>query len=142
MPTSIVRIALSSKDITSDPISLSDSQKITSNGTAGLDLTTGLKREKLQASAAVVIADGSTFTNNSESQLAYIYIKNFSTNAASPVFTDSVKVIVSDGSSNHLTLGHLPGGHAIILPFSANNDIQLHADTNDTIVEHILIHAG
>lgn len=142
MPTSIVRFALSSKDISSDSLSLSDSQKITSDGSAGLDLTTGLKREKLASAAAVVIADGSTFTNNSESQLAYIYIKNFSTNISSPVFTDSVKIIVSDGSSNHLTLGHLPGGHAVILPFSANNDIQLHADTDNTIVEHILIHAG
>ena len=141
MPTSIIRIALSSKDIVSDAISLSDSQKITSNGTAGLDLTTGLKRQKLQSSAAVVIVDEDDYATKSESQLAYIYIKNFSTNAASPVFTDSVKILVSDGSSTHLTLGHLPGGHAVILPYSANNDIQLHADTDNTIVEHILIHA-
>jgi len=141
MPTSIIRIALSSKDIVSDAIALSDSQKITSNGTAGLDLTTGLKRQKLQSSAAVVIVDEDDYATKSESQLAYIYIKNFSTNAASPVFTDSVKILVSDGSSTHLTLGHLPGGHAVILPYSANNDIQLHADTDNTIVEHILIHA-
>lgn len=141
MPTSIIRIALSSKDIVSDAISLSDTQKITSNGSAGLDLTTGLKRQKLQASAAVVIVDEDDYATKSESQLAYIYIKNFSSNLTNPVFTDSVKILVSDGSSTHLTLGHLPGGHAVILPYSANNDIQLHADTNDTIVEHILIHA-
>lgn len=140
MATSIIRLGFSSKDIVSDAFSISDSQNITSDGSTGLDLTTGLSKIKVGTSA-VTILDASDFSNTGESQLAYVYIKNLSSTPTSITFTDSL-IIKLDDSSNQLTLGHLPGGHAAILPYSANNDLTLTADTADTVVEYMLIHAG
>ena len=34
------------------------------------------------------------------------------------------------------------GGQSVILPYSANSDIYLTADTADTVIEYMLIHAG
>lgn len=140
MATSIIRLGFSSKDIVSDAFSISDSQNITSDGSTGLDLTTGLSKIKVGTSA-VTILDASTFSNTGESQLAYVYIKNLSSTPTSITFTDSL-IIKLDDSSNQLTLGHLPGGHAAILPYSADNDLTLTADTANTVVEYMLIHAG
>lgn len=140
MPKTTVRNSISSTDITSDSFNLSNSFSVTTDGSAGLDLTTGLTRVK-QGTTATIIADASDFTNTGESQLAYLYIKNFSTNATSVVFTDSLIIEVSDGT-NHLVLGHLAGGQSVILPFSASNDVRIKADTADTIVEYMLVHAG
>ena len=140
MPTTVIRFGLSSKDIVSDSIALSDSQSLTTDGTAGLDLTSGLTRIKVGTSAETIL-DASTFSNNGESQLGYIYIKNFSATPSSIDFTDSIIIKLDDGS-NQLTLGHLPGGHAAILPYSANNDLTITADVADTGGEYIHIHEG
>jgi len=140
MAKTIVRSSISSNDITSDSFSISTSFNITSDGSAGLDLTTGLTRTKIGTSATTIV-DASDFTNTGEDQLAYLFIKNFSTNTSSAVFGDSVIIKLDDGT-NQLTLGHLAGGQAVILPYSADNDITLTADTADTVVEFMLIHAG
>ena len=131
---------MASSDLTSDAFSLAGAFNITTDGSTGLDLTTGLTRTKIGTSATI-IADASTFSNTGESQLAYLFIKNFSSTPASVTFTDSIIIDVSDGS-NHNVLGHLAGGQSIILPFSADNDIRLTADTADTVVEYMLVHAG
>lgn len=140
MAKTTVRTSISSNNITSDAFSIATSFDVTTDGTTGLELTTGLTRTKIGTSATT-IADASDFSNTGEDQLAYLFIKNFSTNTSSTVFTDSVIIKVSDGS-NHLTLGHLAGGQAVILPYSANNDITLTADVADTVVEYMLIHEG
>ena len=140
MAKTTVRTSISSSNITSDAFSITASFDVTTDGTVGLELTTGLTRTKIGTSATT-IADASDFSNTGEDQLAYLFIKNFSSNTSSTVFTDSVIIKVSDGS-NHLTLGHLAGGQAVILPFSANNDITLTADVADTVVEYMLIHEG
>ena len=136
MGKTTVRNIISSNNITSDPFSISNSFDVTSDGTTGLDLTTGLARIKVPASDFTLI-DASDYTNSGESQLAYIYIKNFSTNAATPVFTDSIAIKVGTA-----VLGHVAGGQSVILPYSADNDLVVTADTVDTIVEYMLIHAG
>lgn len=141
MPKTTVRVSMSSSDISSDPFTLTGAFGVTSDGTAGLDLLNGLTRTKI-GTGAVIIADASTFTNTGEDQLAYLFIKNLSTNVSSTVFTDSIIIKVSDGGSNHLTLGHLAGGQSIVLPFSADNDITLTADVANTVVEYLLVHAG
>jgi len=140
MAKTTIRLSIGSSDLTSDDFNLSAGFNVTSDGTTGLSLTTGLARTKIGTSATT-IADASTFSNSGESQLAYIFIKNLSTNISSVVFTDSIIIKVSDGS-NHLTLGHLAGGQSIILPYSADNDITLTADTADTYIEYMLVHAG
>lgn len=140
MAKTTVRTSISSSNITSDAFAITASFDVTTDGTAGLELTTGLTRTKIGTSATT-IADASDFTNTGEDQLAYLFIKNFSSNTSSTVFTDSVIIKVSDGA-NHLTLGHLAGGQAVILPYSANNDITLTADVADTVVEYMLIHEG
>jgi hypothetical protein len=143
MATTTVKNVISSNNITSDPFSISSSFNVTSDGTTGLDLTTGLSRIKIPASDHLLI-DASDYTNTGESQLAYIYIKNFSSNVGTTVFTDSVAIKLdgnADGTPD-ATLGHLSGGQSVILPYSANSDIYLTADTADTVIEYMLIHAG
>ncbi len=131
---------MASSDISSDAFTLSGGFNVTSDGTAGLDLLNGLTRTKIGITATT-IADASLFTNTGEDQLAYLFIKNFSTTPTSPTFTDAVKISVDDGSAP-LVLGYLAGGQSIILPFSADNDITLTADIADTVVEYCLVHAG
>ena len=141
MPKTTASVGLGSSDLTSNPLSLTARFALTTDGTAGLEETTGLPRIKVGTAATAIADERADFTNNGESQLAFIYIKNFSTNATTPVFTDSLIVKVSDGS-NHLTLGHLAGGQACLLPYSANNDITITADVANTIVEYIIVHEG
>ena len=125
---------MSSSDLTSDPFTLTGSFNVTSDGTAGLDLTTGLTRTKIGTSATTIVAS-SGFSNTGESQLAYIYIKNFSSNVSSTVFTDAILITVGTAA-----LGYLAGGQSVILPYSADSDLKLTADTADTVIEYQLIH--
>lgn len=125
---------MSSSDLTSDPFTLTGSFNVTSDGTAGLDLTTGLTRTKIGTSATTIVTS-SDFANTGESQLAYIYIKNFSSNVSSTVFTDAILITVGTAA-----LGYLAGGQSVILPYSADSDLKLTADTADTIIEYQLIH--
>ena len=143
MPKTTVKNVISSNNITSDAFSISSSFDVTTDGTAGLDLTTGLSRVKIPASDYLLV-DASDYTNTGESQLAYVYIKNFSSNTGTTVFTDSIAIKLdgnADGTPD-ATLGYLAGGQSVILPYSANSDIYVTADTADTVVEYILVHAG
>lgn len=143
MPKTTVKNVISSNNITSDAFSISSSFDVTTDGTAGLDLTTGLSRVKIPASDHLLV-DASDYTNTGESQLAYVYIKNFSSNTGTTVFTDSIAIKLdgnTDGTPD-ATLGYLAGGQSVILPYSAESDIYVTADTADTVVEFIIIHAG
>ncbi len=143
MPKTTVKNVISSNNITSDAFSISSSFDVTTDGTAGLDRTTGLSRVKIPASDHLLV-DASDYTNTGESQLAYVYIKNFSSNTGTTVFTDSIAIKLdgnADGTPD-ATLGYLAGGQSVILPYSANSDIYVTADTADTVVEFIIIHAG
>ena len=142
MPKTTASVGLGSTDLTSNPLSLSSRFLLTTDGSAGLEETTGLTRIKVGTSPTTIADASADFTNSGESQLAFIYIKNFSTNATTPVFTDSLIIKVSDASSSHLTLGHLAGGQACLLPYSGDNDITITADVANTIVEYIIIHEG
>ena len=133
MPKTSIKLSMSSQDLTSSSFSLSGSFNIT-DGTNGHDLTTGLTREKL-ASGDNTILTASDYTATGESQLAYVFIKNFSSNVTSTVFTDAVAIKVGTA-----ILGYLAGGQSIILPYSADNDLKLAADTADTVVEYQLVH--
>lgn len=133
MPKTTIRLSMSSTDLTSSSFTLSSSFNIT-DGTNGHDLTTGLTREKL-ASGDNTILTASDFTATGEAQLAYIFIKNFSSNVSSAVFTDAIAIKVGTA-----ILGYLAGGQSIILPYSADNDLKLTADTANTVVEYQLVH--
>ena len=125
---------MASSDLTSDAFTLTGAFNVTSDGTAGLDLTTGLTRTKIGTSITTIVS-ASDFTNTGEDQLAYIYIENFSSNVSSTVFTDAVLITVGTAA-----LGYLAGGQSIILPYSAESDLKLTADTADTVIEYQLIH--
>lgn len=125
---------MASSDLTSDAFTLTGAFNVTSDGTAGLDLTTGLTRTKIGTSITTIVS-ASDFTNTGEDQLAYIYIKNFSSNVSSTVFTDAILITVGTAA-----LGYLAGGQSIILPYSAESDLKLTADTADTVIEYQLIH--
>lgn len=135
MAKTTVKNVISSNNITSDPFSITSSFDITSDGTAGLDLTTGLAKIKLGAGDNTILT-AADYTLTGENQLAYVYIKNFSSTTVA-TFTDAVAIKVGTA-----VLGYLAGGQSIILPYSADNNLVLTADTANTVVEYILVHAG
>jgi hypothetical protein len=127
---------MSSLDLTSSAFSVATSFNLTTDGTAGLDESTGLVRKKVPASSETLIAS-SDFSNSGESQLGYVYIRNFSTNASSVVFADSIAITVGTQK-----VGHLAGGQSAIIPFSADGDFKVTADTADTIIEYMYVNEG
>ena len=144
MAKTTIRNVISSNNITSDAFSINNNFDVTSDGTAGLDLTTGLARIKIGKSADELLIDASDYSSNGENQLAYLYIKNFSSTPSSVTFTDAVAIKLdgdADGTAD-ATLGYIAGGQSVILPYSAESDIYLRADTADTVIEYMLVHAG
>ena len=127
---------MSSLDLTSSAFSVATSFNLTTDGTAGLDESTGLVRKKVPASSETLLA-ASDFSNSGESQLGYVYIRNFSTNASSVVFADSIAITVGTQK-----VGHLAGGQSAIIPFSADGDFKVTADTADTIIEYMYVNEG
>lgn len=136
MPKTTVKLSMSSLDLTSSAFSVATSFNLTTDGTAGLDESTGLVRKKIPASLHTLLA-AADFSNSGESQLGYVFIKNFSTNASSTVFADSVAITV--GSQ---LVGHLAGGQSAIIPYSADADFKVTADVVNTIVEFIYVNEG
>jgi hypothetical protein len=136
MPKTTVKLSMSSLDLTSSAFSVATSFNLTTDGTAGLDESTGLVRKKVPASSETLIAS-SDFSNSGESQLGYVYIRNFSTNASSVVFADSIAITVGTQK-----VGHLAGGQSAIIPFSADGDFKVTADTADTIIEYMYVNEG
>ena len=136
MPKTTVKLSMSSLDLTSSAFSVATSFNLTTDGTAGLDESTGLVRKKIPASLHTLIS-AADFSNSGESQLGYVFIKNFSTNASSTVFADSVAITV--GSQ---LVGHLAGGQSAIIPYSADGDFKVTADVVNTIIEFIYVNEG
>jgi hypothetical protein len=136
MPKTTVKLSMSSLDLTSSAFSVATSFNLTTDGTAGLDESTGLVRKKVPASSETLLAS-SDFSNSGESQLGYVYIRNFSTNASSVVFADSIAITVGTQK-----VGHLAGGQSAIIPFSADGDFKVTADTADTIIEYMYVNEG
>lgn len=136
MPKTTVKLSMSSQDLTSSAFTLSSSFNITTDGSAGLEESTGLLRKKIPASSETLIS-AADFSNSGESQLGYVFIKNFSTNASSIVFADSVAITIGTQK-----VGHLAGGQSAIIPFSADGDFKVTADTADTIIEFVYINEG
>ena len=140
MATSTIKLSLNS-DITTSNVALGASFSLTTDGTAGLDLSTGLARVKIGTSDEVLV-DASDFDATGEDQLAYVFIKNLSTNPSSITFTEAVAIKLdgdADGTAD-ATLGYLAGGQSIILPYSAESDIMVKADVADTVLEYIVIY--
>ena len=141
MATSSIKLSMSS-DITSASISLGAAFKLTTDGTTGLDLSSGLARKKIDSAVDTVLIDASDYTATGESQLAFVFIKNLSSTPSSPTFTDALAIKLdgnADGTAD-ATLGYLAGGQSIILPYSAESDIMVRTDVNDTVVEYIILH--
>jgi len=136
MPKTTVKLSMSSLDLTSSAFSVATSFNLTTDGTAGLDESTGLVRKKVPASLETLLASAD-FSNSGESQLGYVYIRNFSSNASSVVFADSIAITIGTQK-----VGHLAGGQSAIIPFSADGDFKVTADTADTIIEYMYVNEG
>jgi hypothetical protein len=133
MPTTTATISLSSRDLTSDELSLTSTATLTKAGSPriGLTDTSGLARKTTTSTATITLFDGADYTDNMAGK---IYIKNLSTTASEyiTIFMNSEKI------------GHLYAGDWAFLPYAAD------ADTNDfkyvpsvgtsLTVEYILIY--
>lgn len=133
MPTTTATISLSSRDLTSDELSLTSTATLTKAGSPRLGLTdtSGLARKTTTSTATITLFDGADYTDNMAGK---IYIKNLSTTASEyiTIFMNSEKI------------GHLYAGDWAFLPYAAD------ADTNDfkyvpsvgtsLTVEYILIY--
>jgi hypothetical protein len=141
MATSSIKLSMSS-DITTSNVALAATFKLTTDGSTGLDLSSGLARKKIDSGADTTIIAASDYTATGENQLAFVFIKNLSSTPSSPTFTDALAIkLDSDGDSTaDATLGYLAGGQAIILPYSADSDIMVRTDVDDTVVEYIILH--
>ena len=130
MATTTATITLSSTDLTSDELALSQTATLTGAGNStGLTGTTGLARKTVSGShAQYTLFDGSEYTADRAHKL---YLKNTSTTAAE-FFLITV---------NAEDVGRLYAGDWALIPWSAHDndcDIKIDPSANDMTLEYML----
>lgn len=149
MPTTTATLTISSADLTSDALSLSNTKNLNAAGVAtGLSQVEGVARKRLAGDASsaqnYVIADASD-ARFTEDGAAKIYIKNLSTSNAEFL----IVLVGTDGGSGNYTgqeLGRLYGGDFLFIPWSADTNatdsdilIQTPANSLNQEVEYLII---
>tara|TARA_R100000951_G_scaffold15447_2_gene12182 strand:+ start:911 stop:1381 length:471 start_codon:yes stop_codon:yes gene_type:complete len=153
MATINATISVSSADLTSSALALSNSMTMTKAGTnTGLEFTSGLVRRKLTSRTAIdlVTVGEQMYGTPTSAGANKLYIKNTGSSS-----TDYVDVAIGDSSgdpapaeellgtsgASFITLGKLFGGDWMLIPFqgSANNDIVVTPSTAEaTTIEWML----
>lgn len=130
MATTTASLTLSSADLTGDALSLSTTATLTKAGvTTGLDQTTGVARKFFAtAQTAYNLLTAADYTADKAHK---VYIKNTSTTAAE-------YVTVELGATN-ISLGRLYAGDWALLPWDANNDIDIDTSAVNMTVEYMVI---
>lgn len=130
MATTTASLTLSSADLTGDALSLSTTATLTKAGvTTGLDQTTGVARKFFAtAQTAYNLLTAADYTADKAHK---VYIKNTSTTAAE-------YVTVELGATN-ISLGRLYAGDWAMLPWDANNDIDIDTSAVNMTVEYMVI---
>ena len=152
MATINATINVSSADLTSSALAVSNSMTMTKAGTStGLEFTSGLVRRKLTSTTAIdlVTVGEQMYGTPTAAGANKLYIKNTGSSS-----TDFVSVRIGDAAGTNLaeellaaadasfiTLGKLFGGDWMLIPFqgSANNDIVVAPSTAEaTTIEWML----
>jgi len=151
MATINATISVASTDITSSPLSISNTMTMTKAGTTtGLEFTSGLVRRKLTAVTAIdlVTVGAQMYGTPTASVANKIYIKNTGSSSVDYIDiaigdkdADAGEELLATGGNSKITLGKLFGGDWMLIPFegSANNDIIVVPSTAEaTTIEWML----
>ena len=151
MATINATLSVSSSDLTSSALSVSNSMTMTKAGTnTGLEFSSGLIRRKLTATTAIdlVTVGAQMYGTPTASVANKLYVKNTGSSS-----TDYIDVAIGDndadageellatGGNSKITLGRLYGGDWMLIPFegSTNNDIVVIPSTAEaTTIEWML----
>lgn len=130
MATTTASLTLSSSDLTGDALALTTTATLTKAGvTTGLDQTTGVARKFFATQqTAFNLITAADYTSDKAHK---VYIKNTSTTAAE-------YVTVELGATN-VSLGRLYAGDWALLPWDANNDIDIDTSAVNMTVEYMVI---
>lgn len=151
MPTTTATLTISSADLTSDALSLSNTKTLNAAGVAtGLSQVEGVARKRLEGNASnpknYIVADASD-SKFTEDGAAKVYIKNLSTSNAE-YLTVCVGTVASDGATSYTgqELGRLYGGDFLFIPWSADTAgtdsdilVQTPANALNQEIEYIII---
>jgi len=151
MATINATISVSSADLTSSTLAISNTMTMTKAGTTtGLEFTSGLVRRKLTATTAIdlVTVGAQMYGTPTASVANKIYIKNTGSSSVDYIDiaigdkdADAGEELLATGGNSKITLGKLFGGDWMLIPFegSANNDIIVVPSTAEaTTIEWML----
>ena len=129
MATTTATITLSSSDLSSQALSISEMTTLLKAGdTIGLDQTTGLNR-KLYAEAqnGTTLIDEADYVNDKAHK---VYIKNVGT-STTVYFTMQI---------GGVTIGRLYGGDWMFIPYDGGNSMTFDSSAVNMTLEHLVIY--
>ena len=129
MATTTATITLSSSDLSSQALSISEMTTLLKAGdTIGLDQTTGLNR-KLYAEAqnGTTLIDEADYVNDKAHK---VYIKNVGT-STTVYFTMQI---------GGVTIGRLYGGDWMFIPYDGGADITFYSSAVNMTLEHLVVY--
>jgi len=115
-------------DVTSYPIGISKTMTMTkTNGTDGLEETTGLRTKKFTAVTAAVIVEADELTDDTAHK---VYIRNASSDKE--LFFYVAYNASAAGAATAETIGKLYGQDWMLFPYNGSTNITVAASTSDT----------
>ena len=129
MATTTATITLSSSDLSSQALSISEMTTLLKAGdTIGLDQTTGLNRKLYpEAQTGTTIIDEADYVNDKAHK---VYIKNVGT-STTVYFTMQI---------GGVTIGRLYGGDWMFIPYDGGADITFYSNAVNMTLEHMVIY--
>jgi hypothetical protein len=129
MATTTATITLSSSDLSSQALSISEMTTLLKAGdTIGLDQTTGLNRKLYaEAQTGTTLIDEADYVNDKAHK---VYIKNVGT-STTVYFTMQI---------GGVTIGRLYGGDWMFIPYDGGADITFYSNAVNMTLEHMVIY--
>ena len=143
MATTTLTLGLTS-DISSNPLDISVSMNVTTDGSTGVSESSGLARKSV-GTAVVTLIDLTGAPVSLVDKKAVLYIKN-----CDGTFTDYVDVRFGDTDNEHARALRIYGGQFAVLPLlnddnvsggsTADGDVEVIATSADTLIEYALFY--
>jgi|TARA_R100000479_G_scaffold176440_1_gene130887 hypothetical protein len=143
MATTTLTLGLTS-DISSNPLDISVSMNVTTDGSTGVSESSGLARKSV-GTAVVTLIDLTGEPVSLVDKKAVLYIKN-----CDGTFTDYVDVRFGDTDAEHARALRIYGGQFAVLPLlnddnvsggsTADGDVEVIAASADTLIEYALFY--
>ena len=127
MATTTALLTLTS-DMTSDATSIAPTFNLTTNGSTGHTLTSGLMTKTYSTGSATIVYDKDDYADG----YYYIYIKNTDT-----TFTNYLAIMIDSE-----VIGRLPGGAWAFFPWYGDSEFQVQPQNASSVIESALFHNG